>query len=99
MIEDESKAEELFARKRVTLDCEAVLIPRETEEWCLGVRGLEDRHGSIMAYLKDLVDFDLFRLSPSEGRLVLGFGKAYRVSGDSLCDVSFLGTGGHRKKN
>lgn len=98
LIEDESKAEELFARKRVTIDCEATLIARDSEGWLCGISGLETRHGSTMGYLKELVDFDLFRLRPQEGRLVLGFGKAYRVHGPGLSEVSFLGAGGHRSK-
>lgn len=98
LIEDEATAEELFARKRVTLDCDATLIERGTDAWKLGVSGLEERHGSTMGYLKDLVDFDLFRLRPQEGRLVLGFGKAYRVFGPAMSEVSYLGAGGHRSK-
>lgn len=99
LIEDESKAEELFARKRLTVDCAAILISRESEDWQAGIAGLEERHGSTMGYLKDLVDFDLFRLRPSEGRLVLGFGKAYRVFGDGLSEIGHLGAGGHRAKS
>ncbi|MBK1877033.1 HugZ family protein [Pelagicoccus mobilis] len=99
LIEDETHAEELFARKRVTVNCSAELIERGDEEWALGMAGLEKRHGSIVGYLKDLVDFDLFRLRPSEGRLVLGFGKAYRIFGDGLSEIGFLGAGGHRKKS
>ncbi|EDY81362.1 hypothetical protein VDG1235_980 [Verrucomicrobiia bacterium DG1235] len=52
-----------------------------------------------MEYLRDLVDFDLFCLTPEEGRLVLGFGKAYRVFGDGLSEISYLGAGGHRSKS
>ncbi len=98
LIEDEGAAEELFARKRVTVDCEANLIERDGEDWNRGISGLEERHGSIMGYLKELVDFDLFRLRPLEGRLVLGFGKAYRVFGEGLSEISYLGAGGHRSK-
>ncbi len=51
-----------------------------------------------MGYLKELVDFALFKLTPSEGRLVLGFGRAYQVSGESLKDIGYVGGGGHRSK-
>lgn len=97
LIEDEGGSDEIFARKRLTVDCSTELIPRNSEEWQRGISGLEERHGEIVSYLKKLVDFDLFRLTASEGRLVLGFGKAYRVSGDGLKDVGFLGAGGHRE--
>jgi putative heme iron utilization protein len=59
---------------------------------------MESRHGETMGYLKELVDFDLFKLTPSEGRLVLGFGRAYQVSGESLKDIGYVGGGGHRSK-
>ncbi|MDQ8180230.1 pyridoxamine 5'-phosphate oxidase family protein [Pelagicoccus sp. SDUM812005] len=96
LIEDESVALELFARKRVTVDCEAELMKRDSAPWIAAMAGLEARHGATVGYLKGLLDFDLFRLRPSEGRLVLGFGKAYRVSGPGLAEVAFLGAGGHR---
>lgn len=96
LMEDESAAEELFARKRVSVDCVAARVERGSEEWLRGIAGLEARHGATMGYLKDLLDFDLFRLRPSEGRLVLGFGKAYRVFGEGLSEVAYLGAGGHR---
>ncbi len=96
LIEDESAAEQLFARKRVTTDCAATLIERGSDDWGTIMAGLENRHGSTMGYLKELTDFDLFRLRPSEGRLVLGFGKAYRVFGPGLSEISYLGVGGHR---
>lgn len=96
LIEDEAAAENLFARKRLTVDCVASLIVRGSEEWESGIAGLVARHGSTMEYLKDLVDFDLFALEPGEGRLVLGFGKAYRIFGEGLGELSHLGAGGHR---
>ncbi len=98
LIEDESAAENLFARKRLTVDCVATLVPRDSEEWKQGTAGIEKRCGETMSYLVGLSDFDLFRLDPSEGRLVLGFGKAYRVWGEGLGEIGYLGAGGHRTK-
>lgn len=99
LIEDESVAKEIFARKRVTVDCEAILIQRDSDEWNSRITAMEERHGTTMAYLKNMVDFDLFQLRPIDGRLVLGFGKAYRVFGDGLANISYLGAGGHRSKD
>ncbi|MDQ8185119.1 pyridoxamine 5'-phosphate oxidase family protein [Pelagicoccus sp. SDUM812002] len=96
LIEDETVAEELFARKRVTTDCEAEMVERDSQKWKAVMDGFEKRHGATVGYLKGLVDFDLFRLRPNEGRLVLGFGKAYRVFGKGLTEISYLGAGGHR---
>lgn len=96
LIEDESIAENLFARKRLTVDCDAKLLERHSLAWRDAITRMEQRHGETMSYLKDLADFDLFCLTPSEGRLVLGFGKAYRVFGDSLGEIGYVGGGGHK---
>tara|TARA_B110000037_G_C16676624_1_gene324942 strand:- start:165 stop:458 length:294 start_codon:yes stop_codon:yes gene_type:complete len=95
-IEDEATADNLFARKRLTLDCEASIVERDTDEW----NGLMDRSterlGETMGYLRGMKDFDLFRLVAKSGRLVLGFGKAYQVSGDGLSEIGFVKSSGHK---
>ncbi|NEQ66732.1 MAG: hypothetical protein F6K21_14745 [Symploca sp. SIO2D2] len=100
LIEDESVADNLFARKRLAMDCRVRKIERNSEQFIQGLDALEQRHGETVSYLRDLVDFDLFELMPMEGRLVLGFGKAYRVFGDSLSEIGYLGGGGrgHKKE-
>ena len=98
LIEDESVAENLFARKRLTVDCQALIVDRDSSDWMQIISKMESRHGETMGYLKELVDFDLLKLTPSEGRLVLGFGRAYEVSGESLKDIGYVGGGGHRSK-
>ena len=98
LIEDESTAENLFARKRLTVDCDAIAVDRDTEPWNRIIASMIERHGETMSYLKDLTDFDLFQLSPYDARLVLGFGRAYRISGNDLDEVGYVGGGGHRSK-
>jgi len=101
LIEDEGVAENLFARRRLAMDCAARLVVRDGEEWEAGMACLEERHGSTVAMLRDLVDFDLFELEPAEGRLVLGFGRAYRVWGEGLRQLGYVGSGsggGHRAR-
>lgn len=98
LIEDESVAENLFARKRLTLDCEAMVLERDSDAWLEGIAAMEKRHGETMQSLKTYVDFDLFQLKPIEGRLVLGFGKSYEVFGTALKEIDYVGGGGHRSK-
>lgn len=98
LIEDESVADNLFARKRLTVDCVAEVIARDSKDWKDLISKMEMRHGDTMSSLKGMIDFDLFRLTPSEGRLVLGFGRAYRVFGDGLQEIGYVGGGGHRSK-
>lgn len=99
LIEDESVAENLFARKRLTMDCEATVLERGSDVWLERIAGMEKRHGETIQSLKDYVDFDLFEFTPIEGRLVLGFGKSYRVFGPALKEIDYVrGGGGHRTK-
>ena len=99
LIEDESVSENLFARKRLTVDCSSEVIERDTGEWCQLMDAMESRLGETLGYLRNLVDFDLFRLTPSEGRLVLGFGKAYQVFGSALNEIGYVGGDGHKEKD
>ncbi len=97
-IEDEQTAENLFARKRLVVDCVSEVVERDSAEWNRIIASMERRHGETMTMLRGLIDFDLFRLTPSEGRLVLGFGRAYRVFGEGLKEIGYVGGGGHRSK-
>jgi len=98
LIEDESSAENLFARKRLVVDCASEGIERGSMDWMAIMGAMEGRLGETMGYLRSLVDFDLFRLTPTEGRLVLGFGNAYRVFGSALSEIGYVGGGGHKSK-
>jgi len=83
-IEDESKTTQMFARKRLSYDCAAALIARDSEQWSEIVQKFETQFGSIIELMKDLPDFRIFQLQPSSGRFVLGFGKAYDVDPNDL---------------
>ncbi|MBW4508752.1 MAG: pyridoxamine 5'-phosphate oxidase family protein [Scytonematopsis contorta HA4267-MV1] len=78
-IEEESQTKQIFARRRLNFDCSATLVERETELWNLIVDNFESRFGEIIPVLRDLPDFRIFQLKPSQGRFVIGFGAAYEV--------------------
>jgi len=84
LIEDESQSNQVFARRRLNFDSIATLIERETEEWNQIVDQFQERFGEIIEVLRGLADFRIFRLTPYEGRFVIGFGAAYHISGDNL---------------
>lgn len=84
LIDDESASKELFARTRLTYQCEAVHIERGHEDRDLLLDLYEARHGKMVQLLRQLPDFHLFRLVPTSGMFVVGFGKAYHLSGDAL---------------
>ncbi|MFG0607465.1 heme utilization protein HutZ [Vibrio mimicus] len=96
MVEDESEAQQLFARKRLTFNALANVVERDSELWCQVIAQMEARFGEIINGLSQLQDFILFRFKPEQGLFVKGFGQAYRVSGDDLVDIIHL-QNGHRK--
>ncbi|WP_138502544.1 HugZ family protein [Nostoc sp. PA-18-2419] len=83
-IEDEAKSKQIFARNRLSFDCTASLIERETEKWNQIVEQFQGRFGQMIEVLRGLSDFRIFQLTPNEGRFVVGFGAAYQISGDNL---------------
>ncbi|GAB1545353.1 heme utilization protein HutZ [Scytonema sp. NUACC21] len=78
-IEDESQTKQVFARRRLTFDCTATLVERDSEPWKQIVDNFEARFGDIIQMLRDLPDFRIFKLMPKTGRFVIGFGAAYEV--------------------
>ncbi|MFB2770824.1 HugZ family protein [Pelatocladus sp. BLCC-F211] len=84
LIEDEDKTEQIFARHRLTFECTATLIERDSDTWYEIMNSFHARFGEIMEVLSGLQDFRMFKLTPKEGRFVIGFGAAYFISGDDL---------------
>ncbi|MFW5883605.1 MAG: HugZ family protein [Verrucomicrobiota bacterium] len=81
LIEDESVAANLHARRRATWGCEVEAIERDSETFEAGMARFIERFGETSKNLANMEDFTLFRLTPKSGRLVLGFGKAFRLDG------------------
>lgn len=76
-----------FARPRLTLDCEAQRIDRSDSTWEQILDEFGERFGAIVQTLRQLADFELFRLVPAAGNYVRGFGQAYRLRGAGLDDI------------
>ncbi|MGF1532035.1 MAG: HugZ family protein [Puniceicoccaceae bacterium] len=102
LVEDEDGAKEIFALRRLTVRCTVWEIERGDPDFDSVLEAMEERHGGVVAGLKRMLDFHLFRLVPEKvGRLVLGFGQAYQIEGVGL-DRLFrgverrVGGGGHR---
>ncbi len=83
-IEDESKTQQIFARRRLSYDCTAKLLPRDTGTWIQVTTNFENRFGNIIQLFRDLPDFRIFQLTPNAGRFVVGFGAAYDVDPNDL---------------
>jgi heme iron utilization protein len=84
LIEDESHSHQIFARRRISFDCKAIPVERETEQWYKVVEQFQERFGQIIEVLRELADFQILQLTPYAGRFVIGFGAAYHISGDNL---------------
>jgi putative heme iron utilization protein len=100
IIEDEDAAGELFARKRVNYSVKSLKLENASEEWLKGVNILVERHGDRINKLSELEDFKLFKLTPTAGRYVKGFGRAYAFKGEALVGefIEHL-RDGHKKRD
>ncbi len=95
-IENETAAKHVFARRRVTLRCEAEDIPRDTQHFEQVLDLFVARFGKFMTMMRKLADFHLFRLQPQSGGYVAGFAQAYTLSGENLNEIRHRNEKGHR---
>ncbi len=93
LIEDEAKAAKIFARTRAMYRCRAEVVRRDTDEWNRLLNVLHERHGKMIGLLRQLPDFELFRLVPESGQFVMGFGQAFRLTGEHLDRFEHVTTG------
>lgn len=87
LVEDEGKARQIFARKRLSYRCTVDPVSRDDPAWGSLIDAFAARHGEVVSVLRDLPDFILFRLQPRSGNLVIGFGQAYRLTGEDLREL------------
>lgn len=93
IIADEQSASQIFARPRVTYLCEAKRIAPDSPDYALVLDDYQQRHGKMAGLLRQLPDFILFQLQPRSGQFVMGFGKAYTLTGDDLSVFEHSRTG------
>ena len=79
LIEDESEAEEIFARRRLMFKSTVVQITRDADQWPELMEDFKHRFGKIISLLDSLPDFTIFKLSPEQIVLVRGFGDAHQI--------------------
>lgn len=80
LIEDEQSSRNLFARQRVTFQCRVAEIARTEACYETLLDKLAVQQGNTIGLLRTLGDFRLLQLTPEQGRLVVGFGKAMIIS-------------------
>jgi len=90
VIEDESTCKIIFARKRVTFHCQAEEIERDSEQWNAITPKFLDKFGKMFEHLMGMGDFHLIALKPTSGRLVVGFGRAFDLSGERMEEINHV---------
>ena len=93
IIADEQSTSQIFARARVNYLCDATSIPPDSHDYALVLDDYQQRHGKMVGLLRQLPDFVLFQLQPMSGQFVMGFGKAYTLTGDDLSVFEHSRTG------
>lgn len=83
-IEDESHAENLHARKRVTFPANATLIERNDAHHEAVLQQMQNKFGEIIPVLKSLPDFHLFAMSTDSATVVRGFADAHTIECDGF---------------
>ena len=92
-VEDECKAREAFARRRLTVACVAKFVARDADTWPSVLDRFAARFGAVVGVLRALPDFRLFMLEPRAATYVRGFGQAYRLAVPGLEVLAPLGAG------
>ena len=83
-IEDEEHSRNLFARRRLTLQCDARELHSDTAQWNAALTRMQHIHGKTIEVLRSLPDFHLFTLEAYRGNYVRGFARAFTASGNEL---------------
>lgn len=78
IIEDESDASHIYARKRLYFF--AICQVEEDEEKIYKL--FDERYADKLSFLKDMKDFKIIKITPQERSLILGFGAAYKMGID-----------------
>ncbi len=84
-VEDESKSENIFARKRISLQCDVTSVSREDERFNTIMENFKDKFDApIVTMLMGMKDFNLYALKPIYGEATFGFGEAYHIGGEKM---------------
>ncbi len=83
-IADEKAAKNLFARQRLTLQCSAIELPKDSQVGIDILAQFNQTFGKMAELLQSLGGFHLFRLEVSAGNYIRGFGEAYSIADANL---------------
>ncbi len=83
-LQAENDTKQLFARKRLSFDAEAEVVERDSSRWCQVMDLFAVKFGDIVALIRPLQDFKLFRIVPRSAVYVRGFAQAYPFDASQL---------------
>lgn len=86
LLEDEAGLVNIYNRTRVTWRADVSRVDRADTRADEVFAHFRERHGKIVDVLLQLPDFHLHRIAPGSGRLVNGFGKAFKIDGFDLVE-------------
>ena len=96
-IEDESITDNMFKRKRISLQCDVKRIARDEAHFEPIMTSFILKQGETLTMLMGMGDFNLYALTPIYGEATFGFGEAYNVGGEKMNKlVERTGGTGHK---
>ena len=94
--EDEKDCLNIFAKKRVSIQCNVKKLEQKTEEEIKILDQFRIKFDSEMIdTLNKMKDFYLFEFTPFYGEAVFGFGKAYNLGGENFDEFVQRQSTGH----
>ncbi len=96
-IEDESQTQQIFARKRISLQCDVKSISKDDPSFEPIMEAFVSKQGETLTMLMGMKDFNLYQLTPIYGEATFGFGEAYNIGGEQMNElVTRTGDSGHK---
>jgi len=97
-IEDEGLTENIFRRKRISLQCDVLRIARKETRFDTVIKTFQEKfEGGTLSMLIGMRDFNLYALTPIYGEATFGFGEAYNIGGEKMNQlVTRIGDSGHK---
>jgi putative heme iron utilization protein len=83
-LQAEEHSKQLFARKRLSFEGEAHVVPRDSPEWARILDLFEQKFGDVVELIRPLEDFRLFKIQPLRGVFVRGFAQAFPIESAEL---------------
>ena len=87
---DEGKSQNIWARNRLKFNADVIEIARNETMFHGLCDGFALAHGPTMDLIRGFTDFHMLQLKPLNGVLVLGFAKAFTVSGSNFDIIAHI---------